>query len=192
MKGILTKNEDGVWMIKWSDLHSFVYGTHWMFTKLSHDSNSIKYIEDGKIRYKPLEEGLNVDFKIVISDDNKQNFTTYAQLIFPEVEEFEREQLIREYVIKNNILLSINEITRMRDGGTIMLYNRGMKQKPFYIHKDNWTLHNDYPTTDDNLVLDKPTQVYIMDRLKKFKKDCELELAQVREIIEKYEQVVQS
>jgi hypothetical protein len=73
----------------------------------------------------------------------------------------------------------------LRDGGTIMLFNRGMKQKPFYIHKDNWTLHNDYPTTDDNQVTDKPTQVYIMDRLEKYKEGVEFDLKQVKNIIEK-------
>jgi len=26
-KGILTRNEDGIWMVKWSDLHSFAHGT---------------------------------------------------------------------------------------------------------------------------------------------------------------------
>ena len=39
MKGILTRNEDGIWMVKWSDLHSFAHGTHWMYTELSNDSN---------------------------------------------------------------------------------------------------------------------------------------------------------
>ena len=101
------------------------------------------------------------------------------------VEKFEKEQYIKEYVIKNNILFSIEEISMMRDGGTIMLFNRGMKQKPFYIHKDNWTLHNDYPTTDDNQVTDKPTQVYIMDRLEKYKEGVEFDLKQVKNIIEK-------
>ena len=46
MKGILIRNEQGIWNVKWSDLHSFGHGTHWMFTELSSDSNSIKYIKD--------------------------------------------------------------------------------------------------------------------------------------------------
>jgi len=60
-----------------------------------------------------------------------------------------------------------------------------MKQKPFYIHKDNWTLHNDYPTTDENMVKDKATQVYILDKLEKYKRDCEFNLNEVDNIIEK-------
>lgn len=178
MKGVLTRNKNGVWLVKWSDLHSFGHGTHWSFSELSSDSNSIKYIKDNEVRYKPLEEGLEVNFK------HNFNFL-YAILIFPEVEEFEKEQYIKEYVIKNNVLFSIDEISTMRDGGTIMLYNRGMKQKPFYIHKDYWTLHYDYPTTDDNIVTDKPTQVYILDRLEKYKKGCEFDLKQAKNIIEK-------
>jgi hypothetical protein len=51
MKGILTRNEEGVWMVKWSDLHSFGHGTHWMYTELSNDSNIIKYVKDDEVRY---------------------------------------------------------------------------------------------------------------------------------------------
>lgn len=187
MKGILTRNEDGIWMVKWSDLHSFGHGTHWMYTELSNDSNSLMYIKDGEVKYNVLKEGVEVEFEIITSGYDNENFTpnNSAKLIFPEVEKFEKEQYIKEYVIKNNILFSIEEISMMRDGGTIMLFNRGMKQKPFYIHKDNWTLHNDYPTTDDNKVTDRPTQVYIMDRLEKYKEGVEFDLKQVKNIIEK-------
>ena len=186
-KGILTRNEKGIWMVKWSDLHSFGHGTHWMFTELSSDSNSIKYIKDNLIMVKPLEEGLEVEFEMITSGYDENNFTPFnsAKLAFPEVDIFEKEQYIKEYVIKNNILFSIEEISMMRDGGTIMLFNRGMKQKPFYIHKDYWTLHDGYPTTDDNIVTDKPTQVYIMDRLEKYKEDVEFDLKRVKNIIEK-------
>ncbi len=187
MKGALTRNSEGVWMVKWSDLHSFGHGTHWMFTELSPDSNSIHFIKDGEIRYKTLEEGEKVEFEMVTSGYDEKNFTPfrYAKLIFPDVYEFQKEEWIKEYVIKGNILFSIDEISTIRDGGTMMLFNRGMKQKPFYIHKDNWTLHNDYPTTDENMVKDKATQVYILDKLEKYKRDCEFNLNEVDNIIEK-------
>ena len=77
MKGILTRNEDGIWMVKWSDLHSFGHGTHWMFTELSSDSNSIKYIKDNLIMVKPLEEGLEVEFEMVTSGYDENNFTPF-------------------------------------------------------------------------------------------------------------------
>lgn len=186
-KGTLVRNEDGVWMVKWSDLHSFLYGTHWTYTELSNDSNCLKYIKDGEVKYEALKEGSEVVFEIVTSGYDNETFISNnsARLIFPEVEKFEKEQYIKEYVIKNNILFSIEEITMMRDGGTIMLFNRGMRQKPFYIHKDYWTLHNGYPTTDDNIVTDKPTQVYIMDRLEKYKENVTFDLNLVKNIIEK-------
>jgi len=185
-KGILEKKDDK-WMVKWSDLHSFAHGTHWMYTELSPESDSIKYIDMGDVVSGPLEEGLNVDFEFQTLGYDTESFvpTNIAKLIFPEVEEFEKERWIKEYVIKGNVLFSISDVSRMRDGGTFILYNRGLKQKPFYIHKDNWTLHNDYPTTDENLVTDKSVQVYIMDRLEKYKEDCEFNLKEVRTIIEK-------
>ena len=100
MKGILTRNEDGIWMVKWSDLHSFAHGTHWMFTELSSGSNSIKYIKDNLIMVKPLEEGLEVEFELVITGYDKVNFNSQnsAKLIFPEVIIFETEGYIKEYV----------------------------------------------------------------------------------------------
>jgi hypothetical protein len=94
MKGILTRNEDGIWMVKWSDLHSFAHGTHWMYTELSSDSNSIRYVKDNLVMYKPLEEGLNVEFEMVTSGYHETNYTPFnsAKLIFPEVDIFEKEQ----------------------------------------------------------------------------------------------------
>jgi hypothetical protein len=32
MDGFLEKI-DGIWYVKWSDLHSFAHGTHWMITQ---------------------------------------------------------------------------------------------------------------------------------------------------------------
>lgn len=99
----------------------------------------------------------------------------------------EKEQLIKEYVVKNKPLFSINKIDSIRDGGTIVLdlQTPSLVKKPFYIHKDNWTLHSDYPTTDENLISDRPTHIYIMDRLDKYKRDIEFDLNQVKNIIDK-------
>ena len=186
MKGILTRNDKGIWMVKWSDLHSFAHGTHWMYNELSSDSNSIKYIKDGEIRYKPLEEGLEVDFQIVISGYDKVNFEpiTSTKLIFPEVDAFEKEQYIKEYFANRNPLFTFDKVDTLLDGGTIVLIRPQSKLNPFYIHKDNWTLHSDYPTTDDNIVDDEPTKIYVMDRLEIYKEDCEFELKQINSIID--------
>jgi hypothetical protein len=187
MKGILTRNEEGVWMVKWSDLHSFAHGTHWMYTELSNDSNSIKYIKDNLIMCKPLEEGVEVEFEMVTSGYDENNFTPFnsVKLIFPEVDIFEKEGYIKEYVKEGGVLWSIDKIDRIRDGGTIILISWGNKQTPFYIHKDYWTLHSGYPTTDENLITDTNEQYYIIDRLQKHKRDCEFNLQQVKNVIEK-------
>jgi hypothetical protein len=188
MKGILTRNEDGIWMVKWSDLHSFGHGTHWMYTELSNDSNSIKYIKDNLIMCKPLEEGVEVEFEMVTSGYDENNFTPFnsAKLIFPEVDIFEKEGYIKEYVKEGGVLWSIYNISTIRDGGTIMLIRPPQsKLNPIYIHKDYWTLHSGYPTTDENLITDTNEQYYIIDRLQKYKRDCEFNLTQSKNIIEK-------
>jgi hypothetical protein len=188
MKGILTRNEDGIWMVKWSDLHSFGHGTHWMYTELSNDSNSIKYIKDNLIMCKPLEEGVEVEFEMVTSGYDENNFTPFnsVKLIFPEVDIFEKEGYIKEYVKEGGVLWSIYNISTIRDGGTIMLIRPPQsKLNPYYIHKDYWTLHDGYPTTDENLIDNKNEQYYIIDRLQRYKRDCEFNLHQVKNIIEK-------
>ena len=188
MKGILTRNEDGIWMVKWSDLHSFGHGTHWMYTELSNDSNSIKYIKDNHIMVKPLEEGVEVEFEMVTSGYDENNFTPFnsAKLIFQEVDIFEKEGYIKEYVKEGGVLWSIYNISTIRDGGTIMLIRPPQsKLNPIYIHKDYWTLHSEYPTTDENLITNTNEQYYIIDRLQKYKRDCEFNLTQSKNIIEK-------
>jgi hypothetical protein len=188
MKGILTRNEEGIWMVKWSDLHSFGHGTHWMYTELSNDSNSIKYIKDNLIMCKPLEEGVEVEFEMVTSGYDENNFTPFnsVKLIFPEVDIFEKEGYIKEYVKEGGVLWSIYNISTIRDGGTIMLIRPPQsKLNPYYIHKDYWTLHDGYPTTDENLIDNKNEQYYIIDRLQRYKRDCEFNLHQVKNIIEK-------
>jgi hypothetical protein len=188
MKGILTRNKDGIWMVKWSDLHSFAHGTHWMYTELSNDSNSIKYIKDNLIMCKPLEEGVEVEFEMVTSGYDENNFTPFnsVKLIFPEVDIFEKEGYIKEYVKEGGVLWSIDKVSTIRDGGTIMLIRPPQsKLNPIYIHKDYWTIHSEYPTTNENLIDDKNEQYYIIDRLQRYKRDCEFNLHQVKNIIEK-------
>ena len=98
MKGILTRKSDVIWSVKWSDLHSFGHGTHWMFTELSPESNSIRYVKDNMIMYKPLEEGLHVEFELEHQINRKSfdeiNHTPFscAKLIFLEVDAFKKEQ----------------------------------------------------------------------------------------------------
>jgi hypothetical protein len=182
MNGVLT-SINGVWCVKWSDLHSFAHGTHWMFTKLSPDSKSIFIVKDNKVEEIPFSEGLRVNFKNIVNyyDDLSYEPITTAKLIFPDVELFEKESLIREYV-SNNDLFIITDVDIIRDGGTIVLRSN---KKQYYIHKDDWTIHDNYPTTNDNLVIDKPTQVYLLDKLHKYKEDIQFKLTKIENIIER-------
>jgi hypothetical protein len=104
MKGILTRNEDGIWMVKWSDLHSFAHGTHWMYTELSNDSNSIKYIKDNIIMCKPLEEGVEVEFEMVTSGYDENNFTPFRIV---------QNSLVAK---ENSTIKQKNELTEDDDG----------------------------------------------------------------------------
>lgn len=184
-KGVLEKNNDGLWFVKWSDLSSFSQGTHWSYNELSSEVDCIQFIEDNIVKNKPLTE-LEVvyyDVETIGYDENTFIPLTKTILKFPEVDEFIEEELIKEYVKNGGVLFSITDITRIRDGGTLLLYNRALKSTTFYIHKDNWTLHDDYPTNDTNLVTDKPTQTYILSLLERHVKNCEFELKQSLDVI---------
>jgi hypothetical protein len=54
MNGILEKKEEG-WFVRWSDLHSFTHGTHWMWTPL----HPTEVVDETK-----LKDGDEVEFEI--------------------------------------------------------------------------------------------------------------------------------
>ncbi len=95
MKGTLTKNSEGVWMVKWSDLHSFAHGTHWMYTELSPDNqNPYKGLIDDS-----QNEGLEVEFEMVAGYDNNgpDHFPKFARILTPEEAELKDKQT---YIMK--------------------------------------------------------------------------------------------
>ena len=67
MNGILEKKEDG-WFVRWSDLHSFSYGTHWMWTPI-HPSEIVD-----ETKYK---DGDEVEFEMVTTGYDEENFTPF-------------------------------------------------------------------------------------------------------------------
>jgi hypothetical protein len=95
------------------------------------------------------------------------------------------EELVKEYLSKGNNWFSIGHIDVLRDGGTIVLRSTELHKIKFYVHKDDHTLHYDYPTTNENLITDDSTKAYIQFRLEKYKKDCDFNLRYANYVIEK-------
>ncbi len=182
-KGFLERINDGIWKVKWSDLHSFAHGTHWSYSDISPESNTIRYVDNNRIMYLPFVHGLAVEFEFYTSYD-VVNFTPIhiAKLVFPEVEKFEKEENIKKYIRDGGNIFTITNIDTLRDGGTNVLVKSNNGDRIF-VHKDNWTLHHSYPTTDNSLITDKPTKVFIMDKLENYLKHCEENLQRTRSII---------
>lgn len=67
MNGILEKKEDG-WFVRWSDLHSFVYGTHWMWTPL----HPTEVVDETK-----LKDGDEVEFEMITTGYDEVDFTPF-------------------------------------------------------------------------------------------------------------------
>jgi len=97
-----------------------------------------------------------------------------------------KEDKIKEYVKDGGCLWNIEKLSTIRDGGTkIIILPPMLKMSPFYIHKDDWTIHTGYPLSNDNLLTDEPTKAYLFDRLKKYRERCEFKLEEADRFIDK-------
>lgn len=67
MNGILEKKEEG-WFVRWSDLHSFTYGTHWMWTPL----HPTEVVDETK-----LKDGDEVEFEMITFGYDEEDFTPF-------------------------------------------------------------------------------------------------------------------
>ena len=97
-----------------------------------------------------------------------------------------QEELITEY-IKNDgrgQIWTISHIDSYRDGGTIVLQTTGKNELKYYIHHENWTLHNLYPPNNSNLITDKPTIAYIMYKIDKYQESIESKMRKIIQIKE--------
>lgn len=92
MNGFLEKKEED-WFVKWSDLHSFGYGTHWMYTPL-HESE----IVDEQI----LKHGEKVEFEFVTTGYNNETFMPFRYVKLKKKEE-DTEQIKTNNYNDNNL-----------------------------------------------------------------------------------------
>jgi hypothetical protein len=97
------------------------------------------------------------------------------------------DRIIVDYVKNGNRLHGIHNIDVIRDGGTIILESFLGHRPKFYLHKDNFTLHSSYPVSDDNLITDKPTKVYIMDCVNSLLERKKDEIKRIQSIVDKFE-----
>ena len=55
---------------------------------------------------------------------------------------------IKEYLQGGNTLYKVTKMDSYRDGGTKIIITQ--PDNIFYIDKNNWTIHSEYPTNSDN------------------------------------------
>jgi hypothetical protein len=60
---------------------------------------------------------------------------------------------------------TITKIDSYLDGGTKVISCNYIN---YYIHMDNWTIHSEYPTTDENLVTDEFLKRYLIQEMKNY------------------------
>ena len=83
-------------------------------------------------------------------------------------------------------LFNIESIETIRDGGTklIKIDHHALK-RAYYIHKDNYTLHNAYPVSNENIIRNKPLNAYLMDRINRYVEGVESQAVRSRNILNK-------
>lgn len=92
MNGFLEKKEEG-WFVKWSDLQSFGYGIHWMYTPL-HEAE----ILDEEI----LKHGEKVEFEFVTTGYDNETFMPFRHVKLKKREE-DTEQIKTNNYNDNNL-----------------------------------------------------------------------------------------
>ena len=79
------------------------------------------------------------------------------------------EDEIKEYLKSGGqLLLTIVKMDSYRDGGTKVIECGYASPIKFYIHKDNWTIHNDYPISEENEIKDDFLKRYLITEMKKY------------------------
>jgi len=93
------------------------------------------------------------------------------------------EEEIKEYISKGGKLLIVTDIDSYRDGGTKVITCNYAKPIKYYIHMDNWTIHSDYPTTDENLVTDEILKKYLIQGVKNYSQKLMNEVSRIENLI---------
>ena len=98
------------------------------------------------------------------------------------------EELIREYLRNGGTLLNVTQVDSYRDGGTKVIECNYATPIRYYIHKDDWTLHSSYPTTNENLVTDDFLKKYLIHGMKKHAQNLYNNVLRIEDWIDNFEQ----
>ena len=101
-----------------------------------------------------------------------------------------KEKYIKEYVKTGKRLHGIHNVDTIRDGGTILLESYLNDRPKFYLHKDKFTLHSGYPTTDENIITDTPTKVYVIDCVETYLKRTKEHVLRIEKIVQKVGKII--
>ena len=117
----------------------------------------------------------------MISGEEKSLFTVNNKSIDKNIS----DNLILQYIQENKRLFTVNNINTIRDGGTVILESYTQDRQKFYVDKNNKTLHSEYPTTNENKVIDRPTIAFIFKRLEEYLEKQESQIQRDKNIINK-------
>lgn len=95
---------------------------------------------------------------------------------------------IKSYLTRGGLLINVTNVDSYRDGGTKVIECNYATPIKFYIDKDKWTIHNDYPTSEKNLVSDEFLKKYLIYGIKNYKDKEYNNVLRIEEYINKLEE----
>lgn len=98
------------------------------------------------------------------------------------------DEEIKDYLSNGGNLLTVTHIDSYRDGGTKVITCNYATPIKYYVDKDKWTLHSDYPTTDENLVKDDFLKKYLIEGMKTYTQRLYVEVLRIEDWICNIEQ----
>tara|TARA_R110000782_G_scaffold42103_5_gene95989 strand:+ start:230 stop:526 length:297 start_codon:yes stop_codon:yes gene_type:complete len=91
----------------------------------------------------------------------------------------------KQYLVNGGELFTINFIDTIRDGGTKSIKTTNGF---YYINKERKTFHSDYPTSDENLILDSLSIAYLIERIESYIEKCNNDLQRNKNMLTEIKQ----
>lgn len=89
---------------------------------------------------------------------------------------------VEEYIRAGGRILILRRVSFLRDGGTFEIET---DEGSFYVDKNLFSVHNEYPPKPENEITDEGLKEYIVERLEKYLREERAHLDRVESVLNK-------
>jgi len=98
------------------------------------------------------------------------------------------DEEIRNYIGNGGKPIVIRNIDSYRDGGTVVIDCGYSEQIRYFLHKDDYTIHDGYPTTEENKISDDLLKRYLLHSMNVYRDRKYSEVLRIEDFIDKIEE----